>query len=199
MAPILNRHFKFLTPADNRQGHLWFMSLMGEKNPWEDRRRLDLPLRRVRSLAVGKRYGSLKEIILKRIHGKKKAKRGSAEKEVKAVLRAVARHNEQNWPNRILREPKFHVISPTLVAMARVNAPTAGQVLGISGRPSIGWRTPEAEEARKKLLAQDESALKKLEGEVAEMEKITGISRDNFLFLGKKGGKFDFVPLCDTL
>ncbi|MEK6941509.1 MAG: hypothetical protein AABW85_01480 [archaeon] len=153
------------------------------------RQRADLPLdstegygRRVRQLAVRRRFPEIGRVVIKRVHGE------SARLTIQEIINRVRIHNKRCRPQLyVLLEPVAYDIGANLVAMAKVNRPTIKDVV-------------ESTVVGKKFAILQKKVglgINDLKAAGLEMLHNTGFYPRNVLVVGAKDGKFEFLPLID--
>ncbi len=138
--------------------------------------------RRVRQLAIRRRFPEIRRIVIKRIHGAK------ARHTIQEIINRVQVHNKRFSPKLyVLLEPVAHDIGANLVAMMKVNRPTIKDVLDktLLGQKFFVFGK------RMGLTLND------LRAAGLELWEKSGFAPRNVLVVGAKEGKFEFLPLID--
>ncbi len=145
--------------------------------------------RNVREMDVSRNYPKEK-LVIKRVHG------GTARETIKFVRNLVSRHNNEKKPEKYkLVMPKAYAIGENLVAMAKTDCPSIGEIIG--GRE---YNTQRGETFLKEKLGVEKFALSRASDELRKnLSEYLIDYKSNIIVLGMNRGKFIFMPLVDMV
>ncbi|HLD58563.1 MAG TPA: hypothetical protein VI977_02895 [archaeon] len=154
--------------------------------------------RKVRQLNAKRTLGM--PVVIKRTHEFEGKRKFTAKEVIEKIKQQVRAHNKRFRPKTyVLLEPIAYAILPELdlIAMARTENPSLGEVLGCFNMACLDKKTKRAKEFFAKLQEQHEVTREMLRTAADEVHKNTGIKYANLLIAGFSKGKFVFAALPD--